>query len=211
MSDIGVGSLGTPSVNNEFQSEALQNLDKDAFLELLVAQMRYQNPMSPVDSQQYLAQAAQYASVEQLENMASSQAELRSMQMVSIATELVGQEVTALDPFTGQPLTGTVSGVRFGTEPILLVDGAEVPLSAVITVGDVPTAETPTGDTTDSADGADTGDTSVGTDDADTGGDTSVGTDEGALQENDVTPDDGSGVSGFEAPVGSGPDSAAAA
>lgn len=138
MSDIGIGALG--STNNEFQSEALQNLDKDAFLQLLVAQMKYQNPLSPVDSNEYLAQAAQYASVEQLENMAQSQAELRSMQMVSIATDLVGKEVTAVNSFTGAQVTGIVEGIRFGSEPVLIVDGAEVALSSVISVGRVPTA-----------------------------------------------------------------------
>ncbi len=138
MSDIGISTLGSNPVDTGFQSEALANLDKDTFLQLLVAQMQYQNPLSPVDSQEYLAQAAQYASVEQLENMAESQAELKSMQMVSIATDLVGKDVTAFDSFTGGEITGRVEAVRFGTEPILIVDGAEVPLTAVIDVRDTP-------------------------------------------------------------------------
>lgn len=151
MSDISINPLTSTTANNEFNSEALQNLDKDAFLQLLVAQMKYQNPLSPVDSNEYLAQAAQYASVEQLENMAQSQAELKSMQMVSIATDLVGQTVTALDAFTGGTVRGVVQGVRFGTEPILIVDGVEVPLSAVIDIGDVPAldGETSEDDTLD--------------------------------------------------------------
>lgn len=145
MSDLGINPL-TSTANNEFNSQALQNLDKDAFLQLLVAQMKYQNPLSPVDSNEYLAQAAQYASVEQLENMAESQAELKSMQMVSIATQLVGETVTALNSFTGGTVQGEVQGVRFGAEPILIVDGVEVPLSAVIDIGDVPAIDEPAGD-----------------------------------------------------------------
>lgn len=149
MSDIGIGALPGTN-NNSFSSTALQDLDKDAFLQLLVAQMRYQNPLSPVDSNQYLAQAAQYASVEQLENMAKSQQELRSLQMVSIATDLVGKTVTATDALSGEEITGAVEGVRFGQEPILIVAGAEIPLFNVISVTDTddptpdePTAETP--------------------------------------------------------------------
>ncbi len=144
MSDIGIG-IGTTQ-DNGFQSQALQNLDKDAFLQLLVAQMRYQNPMNPVDSNEYLAQAAQYASVEQLENMAESQAELRSMQMVTIATGLVGQQVTAVDGLTGQTVTGVVETVKFGAEPLLIVDGFEIPLSAVASVGEAIPSETPGGE-----------------------------------------------------------------
>ncbi|MEM7285190.1 MAG: flagellar hook capping FlgD N-terminal domain-containing protein [Actinomycetota bacterium] len=134
MSDIGISTLGANPVDTSFQSEALANLDKDAFLQLLVAQMKYQNPLSPVDSNEYLAQAAQYASVEQLENMAQSQSELRSMQMVSIATDLVGKEVTAIDPLTGGEVTGVVEAVRFGAEPILVVNGVDVGLTGVIDV-----------------------------------------------------------------------------
>lgn len=201
MSDIGVGSLGAPTANNEFQSEALQNLDKDAFLQLLVAQMRYQNPMSPVDSQQYLAQAAQYASVEQLENMATAQAELRSMQMVNIATDLVGQEVTALDGFTGQTVTGTVTGVRFGVEPVLIVDGVEVALSAVISVGEMP--ELDAGPQNDALEGD-------GEDGLALESENGVEADDGAVQENDVEGGDGPGGDGFEVPVGPGPESAPA-
>lgn len=133
MSDISVGMLSS-TPDNGYTSASLQNLDKDTFLQLLVAQMRYQNPMSPVDSNEYLAQAAQYASVEQLENMAQSQAELRSMQMVTIATGLVGQEVTAVDPFSDQEMTGVVDVVKFGAEPLLVVNGVEVPLSSVLSV-----------------------------------------------------------------------------
>lgn len=151
MSDISVGSLGA-SPDTSFQSSALQNLDKDAFLQLLVAQMQYQNPLSPVDSNEYLAQAAQYASVEQLENMAESQAELKSMQMVSIATDLVGKEVTAINPLTGGMLSGTVGGIRFGAEPVLIVDGIEVGLSSVLSVGDVPEITGP-GDNSGNSDG----------------------------------------------------------
>lgn len=168
MSDIGIQSLGT-TTGNDFSSTALQNLDKDAFLQLLVAQMKYQSPLAPADSNEFLAQAAQYASVEQLENMAKSQSELRSMQMVSVATDMVGREVTALEPYSGDTFSGRVEGVRFGTEPILLVDGYEIPLTSVVSVtadGATPTAvdtgaEAQTDTPTDS--GTDTG-TSTATD-----------------------------------------------
>lgn len=133
MSDIGIGALSTAN-DTGFTSTALGNLDKETFLKLLVAQMKYQNPLSPVDSNEYLAQAAQYASVEQLENVAKSQAALRSISLVSIATDLVGKQVTAADPLTGEDITGVVSGVRFGAEPILIIDGYDVPLAAVTSV-----------------------------------------------------------------------------
>lgn len=44
-------------------------LDKDSFLQLLVAQMRYQDPSNPSDSTQYMSQLAQFTSLEQMENL----------------------------------------------------------------------------------------------------------------------------------------------
>lgn len=50
-----------------------QVLDKDAFLKLMMTQLQNQNPLEPTDSTQYMQQMAQFSSVEQLTNIASSQ------------------------------------------------------------------------------------------------------------------------------------------
>lgn len=135
MSDIS--AVGAPTTvataGDGFSSTALQGIDKEMFLKLLVAQMKYQNPMNPVDSTEFLSQAAQYASVEQLENMATQQAEMRSLQMITVATGMVGNEVTAIDPATQAPITGVVTSVQFdGTEPWLVIGNTLVPVTSVI-------------------------------------------------------------------------------
>ena len=61
-------------------------MDKDAFLQLLVAQMKYQDPLEPTSHTEYIAQYAQFSQVEQLQNMASSTDLAR-------ASSLVGKEV----------------------------------------------------------------------------------------------------------------------
>ncbi len=61
-------------------------MDKDAFLQLLVAQMKYQDPLEPTSNTEYISQYAQFSQVEQLQNMAGSMDLMR-------ATGLVGQEV----------------------------------------------------------------------------------------------------------------------
>lgn len=159
MSDISVNSLTGP-VESGFRSEALAGLDKDAFLQLLVAQMRYQDPLNPSDSNEFLGQAVQYASVEQLENMASAQQQLYSMQLVSVATDLVGKEVTAIDSLSGAEVRGVVEMVKFGAEPILVVDGFDVALTSVIDVradsaGAEESPTTPVSPEVDTADEAD--------------------------------------------------------
>lgn len=61
-------------------------MDKDAFLQLLVAQMQYQDPLEPTSNTEYVAQYAQFSQVEQIQNMAKSTDLAR-------ASSLVGETV----------------------------------------------------------------------------------------------------------------------
>ena len=78
------------------------NLGKDEFLQLLVAQMRYQDPLNPMDGQQMAAQLAQFSSVEQLlninkalETQSTSQSTLANLVAGSSALSAVGKTATA--------------------------------------------------------------------------------------------------------------------
>ena len=62
------------------------SLDKDAFLQLLVAQMKYQDPLEPTSNTEYISQFATFSELEQMQNM-SATLEL------SRASSLVGQTV----------------------------------------------------------------------------------------------------------------------
>lgn len=62
------------------------DMDKEAFLQLLVAQMKYQDPLEPTSNTEYISQYAQFSQVEQMQNMATSTDLAR-------ASSLVGQQV----------------------------------------------------------------------------------------------------------------------
>ncbi|WP_101525397.1 flagellar hook assembly protein FlgD [Nocardioides houyundeii] len=110
--------------------------DKDMFLNLLVAQMRYQDPLNPTDSGQFLAQSAQFTALEKMQAVADQTAMLVASQMAFGATGLVGRDVTWTDATTGATSSGLVQGVTFSTEgPLLDVGGQQVPLALVATVG----------------------------------------------------------------------------
>ena len=78
----------TDSQNSLKKAKSSDNngMDKDAFLQLLVAQMQYQDPLEPTSNTEYISQYAQFSQVEQMQNMASTSELAR-------ATSLVGKEV----------------------------------------------------------------------------------------------------------------------
>ena len=66
-------------------------LDKDAFLQLLVTQMQYQDPLDPQDNSEYVAQLAQFSSLEQMTNVYKSIEEVSQMVSNIDTSVLVGQ------------------------------------------------------------------------------------------------------------------------
>ncbi|MQA34542.1 flagellar hook capping FlgD N-terminal domain-containing protein [Modestobacter roseus] len=121
-------------------------MGKDVFLKLLVAQMRYQDPSNPTSSSEFMAQTATFTQVEKLEEIAAQNKALVGLQRSLSAGALVGHQVTYTDT-TGETRTGVVSAVRIAgtgaeTEPQAVVDGVTVPLGRVTAVT-LPTATTP--------------------------------------------------------------------
>ena len=72
-------------------------LDKDDFLKLFVTQLQHQDPMSPMDNDQMVAQMSQLSTVEQLTNMASANAGMAQSLAQSSAVGLIGRTVTWTD------------------------------------------------------------------------------------------------------------------
>ena len=120
------------------ETAALEGLDKDAFLKLLVAQLRYQNPMSPLDGQEYLAQAAQFAMVERLEGLAQAQNDAVAYQKVLLSSNLVGKQVRGANEL-GEPVEGVVESVTFvAGMPLLHIGEEKVTLDSVEEVTPAP-------------------------------------------------------------------------
>lgn len=95
-------------------------LGKDAFLQLLVAQMRYQDPLNPTSDTEYISQLAQFSQLEQLQNLAATN---ENTQMLSMIGKEVGVSVENADG-TLTLKEGTVSGVTVsGGKAYIEVDG----------------------------------------------------------------------------------------
>ena len=148
MAAIGGIQAANPTTATSSTNDIFSGMGPDAFLKLLVAQLRYQNPMNPSDPTAMMGQVAQYAQVEALTKMQQGQAVDQSLSEARMATDLVGKVVSASDGSITE--TGKVLSARFtATGPVLVLDtGSEVTLSAVTKVdlpSEVPAAPpTPT-------------------------------------------------------------------
>lgn len=113
-------------------------LDRDAFLKLLVAQLKYQDPTKPADSSQMLAQSAQLTMVDRLNELSASFAASTATQQLSLAGTMVGRQITFVGA-DGALVSETVTRARIDTDGLVLVTaGYEVPYDAVAEVSAPP-------------------------------------------------------------------------
>ena len=118
-------------------------LGKDAFLKLLVAQLKYQDPTSPTDSAQFMAQTAQFTQVEKLEEIAAAVAQSVTAQAVFGANSLVGRTVSWLGTDGKTEVSGVVTSASFTTQgPILNIgtDGTQIGMGDITAVRSTPTS-----------------------------------------------------------------------
>jgi flagellar basal-body rod modification protein FlgD len=122
-----------PGMSTTTQASAQE--DKQMFLELMVAQLRYQDPLNPSDSGEFLAQSAQFTALEKMQDVADRTGQLLGAQMAFGASSLVGRHVSWIGEDGETTRTGTIDGVTFGANgPVFDIDGTEVPLASILTV-----------------------------------------------------------------------------
>ena len=115
-------------------TDANSELGQDAFLQLLVAQLKYQDPLNPADGAEFLAQTAQFTMVEQLADLeAQGQSTVTSQQQMQ-AAQLVGRQVTYVDS-TGNLVEGVVESAEYTPDgQSLTIDGQAVELDNITKV-----------------------------------------------------------------------------
>ncbi|XBH22140.1 flagellar hook capping FlgD N-terminal domain-containing protein [Jonesiaceae bacterium BS-20] len=114
--------------------EAKKEMDSETFMKLLLAQLRFQDPSTPMSTNEMMAQTTQLATMEQLTNIATTVTEGFALAMRDTAANLVGKTVT-YQLADGEFVTGQVQSVRYdGAVPSVNVDGTDIPLDAVLAV-----------------------------------------------------------------------------
>ena len=111
-------------------ASALGGLGTDGFMQLLIAQMRFQDPLAPSDPTSMMQQTSLLAQTEMITRVAQLQQQLIGLQSAELASDLIGTEISA-QRHDGSTLSGVVEAVRFTAGgPTLVVAGEEVPLEA---------------------------------------------------------------------------------
>jgi flagellar basal-body rod modification protein FlgD len=133
---MSVSTIGTNPASSVAATQGLVRARKTAlgsedFMKLLAVQFQSQDPMKPMEDTAFIAQMAQFSSLEQSNALVKEMGLLRSDQQNIAAAGFLGRVVTVED-VDGLPVTGEVTAVEnTGSGPTLVIDGTQYPLSTV--------------------------------------------------------------------------------
>jgi flagellar basal-body rod modification protein FlgD len=109
--------------------EMNRTLGRDDFLKILITQLKNQDPTSPMEDKEFIAQMAQFSTLEQMTNMSEEFGTLADGLSASRAVSMLGKQVTiAAD---GQTIEGLVSAVTGGSSPHIEVNGRQFSINDV--------------------------------------------------------------------------------
>jgi flagellar basal-body rod modification protein FlgD len=127
-----VNSAATPT--NATAPTLSNSLNGQDFMQLLITQLKNQDPMNPVDNTQFISQVAQLSSLQATTQLTSQVGQMVTAQQQTGVLQLVGHDIQYLDQ-NGNSVQGKVTGVRVsGPTPTLLVGNNEVSPGQVQTV-----------------------------------------------------------------------------
>ncbi len=105
-------------------------IDQEKFLALLLANLRYQDPMQPVNNHEFLNQLTQFANLQAMQSLNASFDQMLRLQQLTQGASLLGKTVTFLT--NGMLSMGRVSGIAVENGKILLdLGGRRIGLDAV--------------------------------------------------------------------------------
>jgi flagellar basal-body rod modification protein FlgD len=138
-SPVGVSNGSYYYNNSSTKKTGSNNMGRDEFLKILVTQISHQDPTQPLQDKEFIAQMAQFTSVEQMSAMANEMKLMR--QSIGWASSLIGKSInwTLVDSETQQPVvkTGKVEAINIKDgNQYVNVDGQNVPLEQISKIWD---------------------------------------------------------------------------
>ena len=128
-------TTGTQSTSNTSSTSSSNMVSYNTFLQLLIAEMKNQDPTNPTDTAQYMSQFAQLSSVEQAMQTNSKLDALLSSQSLTQADSLIGRTVSFTDA-TGESFTGKVASVAINSDGAIAIleNGTKVAVGPGLTI-----------------------------------------------------------------------------
>jgi flagellar basal-body rod modification protein FlgD len=133
---MAVDTVAPPGPTSGFYSSSTtrvpkQEMDSDVFMSLLVTQLRNQDPSSPMDTNQMIAQTTQLSMMEKMTELSTTSTEDFSLQMRMAAAGIVGKQVSYVDK-DDKTITGTATSVSFaGPVPTVTIGDKAIPLDSI--------------------------------------------------------------------------------
>ncbi|MHB1159412.1 MAG: flagellar hook capping FlgD N-terminal domain-containing protein [Chloroflexota bacterium] len=132
---VGATSSTPTGYTGSGEGKQIGELGKEDFLQLLLAQLKNQDPMNPMQDTQFIAQMAQFSSLERMQELDKRMEMLLQVEQLGQANNLIGKDIEAATAESGVTLRGTVDSVKMvGGEAVLSVGGKTVKLSDVLSV-----------------------------------------------------------------------------
>lgn len=135
--DITASTATLVPTGEPSSTSAIAELGSDDFLALLIAQLRTQDPLEPMDNDELLRQISTIRDIELSSTLTSTLQDLAGQQQFGSMASLIGQFVTAAQAADGTPRGGVVVAVRFseqGEALLQLSDGSQVPANQVLSI-----------------------------------------------------------------------------
>lgn len=133
-----VTAVGAAAINktNQTQAKDSTTFDGEAFMKLLLTQLKYQDPMNPMKDQEFMAQLAQMNTLSEMKKLNTNVEALSKAQALSEGAALLGKQVEALSD--GRTVQGVVDQVRLNGKDILIgIGNSMVKLEDVQSVQEV--------------------------------------------------------------------------
>jgi len=123
-----IGTTPTASIKS-----ASGSIDYNTFLQLMIAEMKYQDPTNPTDTSQYMSQFAQFSTVEQGIQTNNKLDSLLASQALAQADSLIGRTATSSDGSVSGKIA-SITVLANGTTTATLEDGKTLSLSDGVTI-----------------------------------------------------------------------------
>jgi len=127
MTNVMAVTTRANATTNSASTPVTNSMGENSFLNLLITQMQNQDPLNPMDDQQFVSELAQFSSLEQMTQLNQQFGTLAQQNQNILAASYLGKTVTYQDPSTTTPVTGAVTAIDYVSgSPMLSIGGKDI-------------------------------------------------------------------------------------